>query len=113
MYTARLVSTLALQWSIIGVSTSTSSKREQQGSAIQFFFKHQYITKPQITPETLVIKAAAEHISALKGTVSQDAEMADALAKFSDLFHKIAAAKADRAKAKEKRNHHRTHPNSR
>jgi hypothetical protein len=47
------------------------------------------------------MKAAAELTSALKGTVSRDAETADALAKVSDLFHKIAAAKADRAKAKE------------
>jgi hypothetical protein len=76
------------------------------------FFKHQHITNPQITPETLVIKAAVELTSALKGTVSQDTEMAEALAKFSYLFHKIAAAKADRAKAKEQRNHHCTHPNS-
>ena len=56
------------------------------------FFKHQYITNPHITPETLVIKAAVELTSALKGTVLQDVEMAEALAKFSDLFCKIAAA---------------------
>jgi hypothetical protein len=77
------------------------------------FFKHQYITNPQLTPETLVMKAAAELTSALKGTVSQDAETADALAKVSDLFQKIAASKAERAKAKEQRNQHRTHPSSR
>jgi len=45
--------------------------------------------------------------------VSQDAETADALAKVSDLFQKIAASKADRAKAKEQWNQHRTHPSSR
>jgi hypothetical protein len=77
------------------------------------FFKHQYITNPQITPETLVMKAAAELTSALKGTVSQDAETADALAKVSDLFQKIAASKAERAKAKEQWNQHHTHPSSR
>jgi len=77
------------------------------------FLKHQYITNPQLTPETLVMKAAAELTSALKGTVSQDAETADALVKVSDLFQKIAASKADRAKAKEQRNQHRTHPSSR
>jgi hypothetical protein len=77
------------------------------------FFKHQYITNPQLTPETLVMKEAAELTSALKGTVSQDAETADALAKVSDLFQKIAASKAERAKAKEQRNQHRTHPSSR
>ncbi len=77
------------------------------------FFKHQYITNTQITPETLVMKAAAELTSALKGTVSQDAETADALAKVSDLFQKIAASNAERAKAKEQWNQHRTHPSSR
>jgi len=77
------------------------------------FFKHQCITNPQITPETLVMKAAVELISALKGTVSQDAETADALAKVSDLFQKIAASKAERAKAKEQRNQHCTHPSFR
>ena len=59
------------------------------------------------------MKAAAELTSALKGTVLQDAETADALAKVSDLFQKIAASKADRAKAKEQRNQLRTHPSSR
>jgi hypothetical protein len=58
-------------------------------------------------PETLVMKAAAELTNALKGTVLQDAEMSDALAKVSDLFQKIAASKAERAKAKEQRNQHR------
>ena len=77
------------------------------------FFKHQYITNPQITLETLVMKAAAELTSALKGTVLQDAESADALAKVSNLFQKIAASKADRAKAKEQRNQLRTLPGSR
>jgi hypothetical protein len=77
------------------------------------FFKHQYITNPQITPETLVMKAAAELTSALKGTVSKDAETADALTKVSELFQKITASKAERTKAKEQRNQHRTHPSSR
>jgi hypothetical protein len=74
------------------------------------FFKHQYITNPQITPETLVMKAAAELTSALKGTVLHDAETAEALAKVGKLFQKIATAKAATTKAKEQRNHHRTHP---
>jgi hypothetical protein len=34
------------------------------------FFKHQYIANPQVTPDTLVIKAALELTYALKGTVS-------------------------------------------
>ncbi len=73
------------------------------------FFKYQYITNPQITPETLLMKAAAELTSALKGTISRDAETAEALTKVGELFHKIAAAKAATAKAKEQRNQHRTH----
>jgi hypothetical protein len=77
------------------------------------FFKHQYITNPQLTPETLVLKAASELTSALKGTVPQEAETADALARVSELFHKIAEAKAAKAKAKEQQNTHRTHPNAR
>ena len=40
------------------------------------------------------MKAAAELTSALKGTVSRDAETADALTKVSELFQIIAAAKA-------------------
>jgi hypothetical protein len=77
------------------------------------FFKHQYITNPQITPETLIMKAALELTSALNCTVLCDAETADALAKVSNLFHKIAQAKAVTTKAKEQQNHHRTHPNAR
>jgi hypothetical protein len=63
------------------------------------FFKHQYITNLQITPETLVMKAAAELTSALKGTILRDAETVEALTKVSKLFHKIAAAKAATSKA--------------
>jgi hypothetical protein len=58
------------------------------------FFEHQYITNPQLTPETLVLKAASELTSALKGMMLREAETADALAQVSKLFHKIAEAKA-------------------
>ncbi len=68
------------------------------------FIKHQYITNPQVTPNTLVIKAASELTSALKGTVSRNGKMAEALKKFSQLFTKIVAAKAAMAKAKEQQN---------
>jgi hypothetical protein len=56
------------------------------------------------------MKAAAELTSSLKGTISRDAETAEALTKVGELFHKIAAAKAATTKAKEQRNQHRTHP---
>jgi hypothetical protein len=65
---------------------------------------------PQITPETLIMKAAAELTSALKGMTLRDAETAEALTKVGELFHKIAAAKAATAKAKEQQNQHCTHP---
>jgi hypothetical protein len=73
------------------------------------FFKHQYITNPQITPETLVIKAAAELTNVLKGTVSRVVEMVEALQKVSGLFTKIAAAKAATTRAREQQ----TYPMSR
>jgi hypothetical protein len=77
------------------------------------FFKHQYITNLQLTPETLIVKAELELTSALKGMVLREAETADALAQVSKLFHKIAEAKTATAKAKEQRNTHCTHPNAR
>jgi hypothetical protein len=68
------------------------------------FFKHHYITNPQVTPETLIKKAALELICALKGSVSRDGKMAEALEKFSKLYTKIAVAKSAMAKAKEQQN---------
>jgi hypothetical protein len=62
-------------------------------------FKHQYITNLQVTPKTLIIKVTSDLTSALKGTVSRNGEMAEALLKFSKLFTKIAAAKAELARA--------------
>ncbi len=50
------------------------------------FFKHQYITTPQVTPKTIIIKVASDLTSALKGTISCDGETAKALQKFSKLF---------------------------
>jgi hypothetical protein len=76
------------------------------------FFIHQYITNPKVTPETLIIKAASELTSVLKGMVSHNGKMADALEKFSKLFTKIAAAKAAMSKAKEQWNNLQTHPDA-
>jgi hypothetical protein len=73
------------------------------------FFKHQYITNPQVTPKTLVIKAALDLTSALKGMVSCNGKTAEALEKVSKLFTKIAVAKAVMAKAKEQWNNLQTH----
>jgi hypothetical protein len=71
----------------------------------RIFFKHQYITNSQITPETLVIKAAAELTNVLKGTVSREGKTAEALQKVSSLFTIIAAAKAATTRAQDQ-----THP---
>jgi hypothetical protein len=59
------------------------------------FFKHQYITNLQVTPKTLIIKAALDLTSALKGTISCNGKKAEALQKFSKLFMKIAMAKSE------------------
>ncbi len=75
-------------------------------------FKHQYITNPQVTPETLVIKATLDLSSALEGTVSHNGETAELLKKFSKLFTKIAATKSAMANAKEQWNNLQTHPNA-
>jgi hypothetical protein len=74
-------------------------KTRAMRSSDRVFFKHQYITNPQIMPETLVIKAAAELTNVLKCTVSRDVEMAEALQKVSSLFTKYAAAKAATTRA--------------
>ncbi len=68
------------------------------------FFKHQYTTNSQVTPKILVIKAASELTSMLKGLVSSDGKTAEALKKFSELFMKIATAKAATANEKEQQN---------
>jgi hypothetical protein len=77
-----------------------------------YIVKMRAIMNPQLTPETLVLKAALELTSALKGKVLHEAETADVLARVSELFHKIAEAKAATAKTKEQRITHRTHPNA-
>jgi hypothetical protein len=68
------------------------------------FSKHQYITNPWVTPKTLIIKAALDLTSALKGMVSHDGKTAEALQTLNKLFTKIATAKSELAKAKEQWN---------
>jgi hypothetical protein len=77
------------------------------------FFKHQNKTNPQVTSKKLVIKAASDLTSALKGMISYNGEMAEALQKFSKLFMKIAAEKSELTKAKEQWNNIQNHPNAR
>ena len=77
------------------------------------FFKHQYITNPVVSPESLVVAAAQQLTTALKGNIPTGNETAEALKKVSFLFTKTAEAKVAVAKAKEQRNRLRTHPEAR
>jgi hypothetical protein len=68
------------------------------------FFKHQYITNPKVSPETMVIQAAQQLSSALQGNIAPESKTAEALQRVSKLFTKIVLAKASSAKAKEQQN---------
>jgi hypothetical protein len=51
------------------------------------FFKHQYITNPVVSPESLVAAAAQQLTPALKGNIPTGNETAEALKKVSVLFY--------------------------
>jgi hypothetical protein len=72
--------------------------------------KHQYITNPEISPESLVVAAAQQLTVALKGSIPTGNETAEALTKVSELFTKIAAHKQAAATAKAQRNVLRSNP---
>ncbi len=63
-------------------------------------FKHQYITNPTVSPESLVIGAAQQLTTALKGNIPGGNETMEGLTKVSTLFTRIAAAKQEVATAK-------------
>ncbi len=65
-----------------------------------------------VSPESLVVAAAQQLTSALRGNIPAGNETAEALQKVSKLFTKIAEAKANITKAKEQRNRIRTHPDA-
>jgi hypothetical protein len=67
-------------------------------------FKHQYITNPTVSPESHVVAAAQQLVTALQGNIPAGNETAEALKQVSNLFTKIAAAKHEFAKAKAQRN---------
>jgi hypothetical protein len=73
-------------------------------------FKHQYITSPTISPETHVVAAAQQLVTALQGNIPAGNKTAEALTKVSKLFTKIALAMKEVAKAKEQRNRLRANP---
>jgi hypothetical protein len=65
---------------------------------------------PQVSLETPVINVAQELQFAIKGTVSQDVKMAEAMTKLSNLFTRIATAKAATTRASKQCNNLLTHP---
>jgi hypothetical protein len=75
-------------------------------------FKHQYITSPTISPESHVVAAAQQPVTALQGNIPSGNKMAEALTKVRELFTKIALAKKEVAKAKEQRNRLRENPSA-
>jgi hypothetical protein len=64
-------------------------------------FQHQYITNPTLSPESRVIAAAQQLTAALKENIPAGNETAEALAKVSVLFTRIAVAKNTAAAARE------------
>ncbi len=63
-------------------------------------FKHQYITSPMISPESHVVAAAQQPVTALQGNIPAGNEMAEDQTKVSKLFTKIALVKKEVAKSK-------------
>jgi hypothetical protein len=56
-------------------------------------FKHQYIASPTISPESHVVAAAQQLVTALQGNIPAGNGTAEALTRVSKLFTKIASAK--------------------
>jgi hypothetical protein len=76
-------------------------------------FKHQYITNPTVSPESLVVAAAQQLNAALKGNISGGNETMEGLTKVSKLFTRIAAMKQEVAAAKAQWNKLQAHPAAR
>ncbi len=66
--------------------------------------KHKYITSRTTSPESHVVAAAQQLVTALLGSIPAGNEMVEALTRVSKLFIKVAIAKKEVAKAKEQRN---------
>jgi hypothetical protein len=63
-------------------------------------FKHQYITSPTISPESHVVAAAQQLITALQGNIPAGKETAEALTKISKIFHKNCISKEGGSQSK-------------
>ncbi len=75
-------------------------------------FKHQYITSPTISPESHVVAAVQQLVTALRCNIPTGNETVEALTRVTKLFTKIALAKKEVAKAKEQRNRLRANPSA-
>jgi len=59
-------------------------KNQSNESQRHGFFKHQYLTNPSVSPESLVVAAAKQLTTALKGNIPAGNETAEALKKVSE-----------------------------
>jgi hypothetical protein len=75
-------------------------------------FKHQYITSPTFSPESHLVAAAQQLVTALQGNIPAGNEIAEALTRVSKFFSKIALAKKEIAKAKEQKNRLQANPSA-
>ncbi len=76
-------------------------------------FKHQYITNPTASPESLVVAAAQQLTAVLKGNIPGDNETMEGLTKVNKLFTRIAGMKQEVAAAKAQQNKLQAHPAAR
>jgi hypothetical protein len=61
----------------------------------QVHFKHKYITNPTLSSESHVVAAAQQLATALKGNIPAGNKTVKGLMKLSEIFNKIATAKAE------------------
>jgi hypothetical protein len=89
----------------------TKTRATQVSNTVNF--KHQYITNPTVSPESLVFAAAQQLTAALKGNIPGGNDMMERLTKVGELFTRIAVMKQEVAAAKAQRNTLRAHPAAR
>ena len=61
----------------------------------QVHFEHKYITNPEISPKSHVVATAQQLTIALKGNIPAGNKTLEGLKKLSEIFNKIATAKAE------------------
>jgi hypothetical protein len=89
----------AHQCSTTNVFGCTSRRHGQQELATQYFFNHQYITNPTVSPESHVIAAAQQLATALKGNIPAGNEMGKSIKKGQQTLHKNSGNKKQGSKS--------------